>query len=84
MPRPPALQRKPRTPILERLRISVDDAAEVSSLCRRTLTKSIATGELPATKMGRRTLIRPSDLEAWLDARSTKPEPKQATEESVA
>jgi excisionase family DNA binding protein len=45
---------------------SVTDAAREAGVGRSTLYKAISSGELPARKLGKRTLILHADLEHWL------------------
>jgi excisionase family DNA binding protein len=49
------------------LTYSIPEACEVSRIGRSTLYKAIQRGDLKAIKIGVRTLIRPRDLEAWID-----------------
>jgi excisionase family DNA binding protein len=45
---------------------SINESCELSGLGRTFLYKAIANGELIARKAGRRTIILPPDLEAYL------------------
>ncbi len=45
---------------------SVTDAASKAGVGRSTLYNAISAGELPARKLGKRTLVLRSDLEHWL------------------
>ena len=47
-------------------RVSINESCELSGLGRTFLYKAIANGELIARKAGRRTIILPPDLEAYL------------------
>jgi excisionase family DNA binding protein len=49
----------------------IRDAARATSLSERTIWAAIQRGDLPASKMGRALLIKPADLEGWVD-RSSK------------
>jgi excisionase family DNA binding protein len=49
-----------------KLAYRVAEAAQATGLGERTLWRAIATGDLPAVKHGRATLILATTLEAWL------------------
>ena len=53
--------------------VSVADATVITGLGRTTIREAISRGELPALKVGRRTLCRVADLHAWLDGRASQP-----------
>ena len=53
---------KARTPIT----LSIPDAVEASGLSRSSIYEALRRGDLTAVKAGRRTLIRFSDLEAYM------------------
>lgn len=53
------------------LAVGVSDAARRAGIGRSSLYSAIAAGELTACKIGRRTVIRLSDLAAWLDSLPT-------------
>ena len=50
------------------LAYSVEAAAEVVDVGRTYLYGEIKAGRLRSVKKGRRRLVRPQDLSAWLDA----------------
>lgn len=50
------------------LALSIEDAAESAGIGRTTLYALIKAGELKARKVGRRTIILPADLDAFLNA----------------
>lgn len=52
---------------LRPLSVSVEQAAELTSLGVRTIWRNIANGEIRARKMGGRTIILFRDLEEFLD-----------------
>lgn len=54
------------------LAISIDEGVVVSGVGRTTLYKAIADGELPARKIGRRTVLLISELQEWLVSRPTR------------
>jgi excisionase family DNA binding protein len=49
-----------------RLAYSLDEAAEVCSVSRRTICRLVSSKELPSIKIGQRTLVRTVDLETYL------------------
>ena len=51
---------------------SVKTAAEESSLSERTIHAAIKDGRLQVMRVGRRVLISPKDLEAYLTGKSGK------------
>lgn len=49
--------------------LTLDDAADLTSISRRTLEARIAAGTGPTTiRIGRLVRVRQGDLRAWLDA----------------
>ena len=54
---------------MSKLSYSIDEAVEASGIGRTTIYALIKAGELTPVKIGRRTLIRKSDLEALLERR---------------
>ena len=48
--------------------MSVDEGAKVTTLSRRTIAALLAAGKLKSFRVGRRRLIRKTDLEAFLGA----------------
>jgi len=61
LPQPPA-------PLSDRYALSPEDAARYVGLSESVVRRAIRRGELPIRKAGARTLIRRTDLEAWVDA----------------
>jgi excisionase family DNA binding protein len=51
-----------------RIAYSVPEAMLALGLCRDSIYKLINSGQLPAKKIGRRTLVLVSDLESFLKA----------------
>lgn len=51
----------------ERLAFSVAEAAALAGICRDRIYLAIRRRQLPARKAGRRTLIRRTDLEEWIE-----------------
>ena len=49
-----------------RLGRSIDESCHASGIGRTKIYEAIGAGELTARKCGRRTVILPRDLEAWL------------------
>ena len=58
-------------PIGPDTRYPVEDVLALSGISRSTFYRAVAAGRGPKiTKMGGRTLVRGSDLKAWLDAQA--------------
>jgi excisionase family DNA binding protein len=53
---------------LEPLGLSIAEAAKTAGVGRTTIYEALASGRLSARKLGRRTIIRANDLDAWLAA----------------
>lgn len=53
------------------LAVPIEEAARRAGLGRTSIYEAINRGELPLRKAGRRSLIRISDLAAWIDALPT-------------
>jgi excisionase family DNA binding protein len=51
----------------DRLAYTIAEAAEAAATGRTALYEAIASGDLPARKRGRRTLVLAVDLRAWLE-----------------
>jgi excisionase family DNA binding protein len=54
------------------LAYTLTDAAAAVGLSERTLRDAIGEGSLTAHYSGRKPLIRPADLEAWLESLPTE------------
>jgi excisionase family DNA binding protein len=52
--------------------VSVERAAELTSLGTSTIRKAVATGELPASRVGDRIVIAPADLREWIHSKPAK------------
>jgi len=50
------------------LAVSIPDAAKMVGFSRAKIYREINAGRLPVRKAGHRTLIRVSDLQAYIDA----------------
>jgi excisionase family DNA binding protein len=65
---------------LTRTFISLADVSRVLGVSRATVYRLVAAGELPIVRIGDRTLVRPPDLEGFINAlvrpasRSPKPQ----------
>ncbi len=53
----------------EPLLLRAEDVGRLTNLGRSTIFALLASGELPAVRVGRAVRIRRRDLEAWIDAR---------------
>jgi excisionase family DNA binding protein len=64
---------RPSNPALDRLAVlTVDETADLLR-CSRAHVYVLAQREnLPLTRLGGRTVVRASELEAWLDARTER------------
>lgn len=51
---------------VSRKAFSVEEASKASGISRTKLYEFISSGELPSVKLGKRRLIRPEALDAWL------------------
>lgn len=51
---------------MEPIAYTIKDASRVVGVGRTKLYEAIGSGQLPARKLGRRTLIMAADLEDWL------------------
>lgn len=51
-----------------RLAVSLGEAGRMIGVCKRTVANYVSAGELPARKLGRRTVILIKDLEKFLSA----------------
>ena len=58
---------------IESALIGISHLAERLGLSRRTIHRILSRGELPSLQIGRRRLIRLSDLRAWLSGCETPP-----------
>ena len=62
---------------LPKMALSIRDACEASCVGRTKIYQAIAEGQLPARKLGTKTLILQADLVDWLDRlpllRASKP-----------
>lgn len=59
---------------MEQLALSISQVCRVANVGRTRVYELLRSGDLPARKLGKRTLVLKSDLEKWLaslpDARS--------------
>lgn len=60
-------------PPYPKIALSIEQALEVSNLGRTKLYELLKSGSLPARKLGRRTLILQSDLDAFLTSLAAYP-----------
>jgi excisionase family DNA binding protein len=51
----------------DRLAYSIEEATEAANTGKTALYEALGSGELPAHKRGRRTLILAADLRSWLE-----------------
>jgi excisionase family DNA binding protein len=52
--------------------LSMSETAEVTSISPRSLRRHVAAGNLPTVTVGRRRLVRTTDLTAFLESRRTE------------
>lgn len=60
------------TDLSQRVSLTRAEAAEVVGVSEATLRRAIDRGDLVARFSGRKTLIRPADLEAWVESLPTE------------
>lgn len=67
---------------------SIREVAERIGVHENTIRREIAKGSLPSLRIGDRLLVRPKDVEAWLErlvtSQSTTRVSRSADEQSVA
>jgi excisionase family DNA binding protein len=63
-PVPAALQRPVPVPLNERVAWSISDAARALGVSSRLLTRLIAEGRIPVSRLGRRVLLDPAAVRA--------------------
>lgn len=54
-------------PLGQRLSVGIADGARIVGVCEKTIENAIKNGELARVRIGRRVLVRVSDLEKWLE-----------------
>jgi excisionase family DNA binding protein len=59
----------------DKLCFSIDNAAELMSVGKRTLYRQIVLGHIATVTMGKRRLVPASSLRAWLEAASKPVKP---------
>lgn len=47
--------------------LTIKDCMATARCGRPTILKAIKTGELPAARIGKKFVVRPEDLQAWID-----------------
>ncbi|MDR1806454.1 MAG: helix-turn-helix domain-containing protein [Propionibacteriaceae bacterium] len=60
------------SPSLDNRLSTLDQVAEDLNLCRKTLDRAIARGELRAYKIGRAVRLRPHDVDKWIENYATR------------
>lgn len=65
-----ALQRPAVVALTNRISLTKAEAAQSAGVSTRFLEKEAKAGRLRVHKAGRKILIRPTDLDAWLEARA--------------
>ncbi len=65
--------------MVEHRYLTLEDATSILPVAAITLRRAIKAGELPAYRFGRRLLIRPSDLDVWIESRRVDPAATSAT-----
>jgi excisionase family DNA binding protein len=64
----------------ETLLLTYDDAARLLRVCKRTVERLVARGELPVVRVGRLPRISRAVLTRWLSGASTVTTPQSETE----
>ncbi len=62
------------SPVLSKRAYSIPEVCRTASIGRTRLYSEIGEGRLRAVKVGRRTLIRAEDLDAWLRSLGNSPQ----------
>lgn len=60
------------TALVAPVAFSIDDATRIMCISRATLFREIASGRLAAVKVGRKTLITRTGIDAWLASLPTR------------
>jgi excisionase family DNA binding protein len=66
-------ENKRRKSIMEQLAIGMNEAANLTGLCRRTLEAYIAEKLLPSRKIGKRRMVLVADLKKFVSADRPSP-----------
>ena len=53
-------------PIHDRISLSVEEAAGLTGIGRTTIYTALRDGDIPRVRIGKRTLVKVADLNAWL------------------
>ena len=64
---------------IESALIGINHLAERLGLSRRTIQRILAKGDLPSLQIGRRRLVKLSELHRWLDGRGVSPQGQNIT-----
>jgi excisionase family DNA binding protein len=64
---------------IESALIGINHLAERLELSRRTIQRILAKGDLPSLQIGRRHLVKLSELHRWLDGRGAPPQGQNIT-----
>jgi len=59
------------------------DAAIALATCLRTVDEAIASGNIEIVRIGRSVRIRPSALESFIDARTTRVNPRRPVKKGI-
>jgi len=70
MPAPP-----PPSSNIQRIALSIDETAEASGFSRSTVYEALSTGELKASRRGRKAVILVEEIRRWLVAMTGNAEP---------
>ncbi|KYK48145.1 hypothetical protein A1D31_00010 [Bradyrhizobium liaoningense] len=57
---------KEAVPLADRLSLSTEEASALTGIGLTSIREAISSGKLDARKHGKRTIILPDDLRAWL------------------
>ena len=57
----------------DKIALSYEEAAELTGLSVNTLSRQVSLGNLPAARVGKRTLLTPASLQKFISERESAP-----------